>query len=91
MGGGEDKGDISCLVDIDVGDMLVVGGIGPRGSNRPPMGHLGGRGDSGHCSHPAITQTSAEDLASHDGDGGVGYNAPTNISHMERSTQVMSD
>ena len=44
MGGGEDKGDISCLVDIDVGDMLVVGGIGPRGSNRPPMGHLGGRG-----------------------------------------------
>ena len=86
MGGGEDKGDISCLVDIDVGDMLVVGGIGPRGSNRPPMGHLGGRGDSGHCSHPAITQTSAEDLASHDGNGGVGYNAPTNTSHMERST-----
>ena len=55
----------------EVGDMLVVGGIGPRGSNRPPMGHLGGRGDSGHCSHPAITQTSAEDLASHDGNGGI--------------------
>ena len=54
MGGGEDKGDISCLVDIDVGDMLVVGGIGPRGSNRPPMGHPGGMGGQGIVAATAI-------------------------------------
>lgn len=57
----------------EVGDMLVVGGIGaPRiqsASHGAPGGH-GGPGNSARHRHPPITQTSAEErkgLAKHDG------------------------
>ena len=67
------KGDIGRGVYSEVGDMLVVGGIGaPRiqsASHGAPGGH-GGAGNSARHRHPPITQTSAEErkgLAKHDG------------------------